>query len=110
MFIDHKDFPTPHAGQLEARRHLRQRVSASVEIQSAAFGHFEGRLLELSTGGCCVATPAQFAPGTPVTIAIAGAHPIPAIVVWSRGKRCGLRFGAIDYQAIIDQLLELLSR
>ncbi len=109
MFVDHEEFPTHHTDQVEARRHLRQRVSAPVEIQSAAFGHFEGRLIELSTGGCRIASQAQFAPGTPVTLSIAGAHPIPAVVVWSRGKRCGLRFGTIDYQAIINQLLDLLG-
>lgn len=109
MYVDHNQFATTNPKLADARRQLRQRVSAPVEIHAPAWGNFEGRLLDLSPDGCRISTTTRFAPGTPLTIAIAGGFPVPAVMIWSHGDECGLRFGAIDHRAIVAQLLEVLS-
>ena len=109
MYINHDAFLAGRQRFTDARRQLRQRVSASVEVHTAAFGCFEGRLVDLSVDGCRIKSETQFAPGTPVTLSIAGGYPVPAAIVWSRGDSCGLRFGAIDHRAIVEQLLEVLG-
>ncbi len=109
MYINHEAVTARHPRFADARRQLRQRVSATVEVHTAAFGCFEGRLVDLSVDGCRIRSETQFAPGTPVTLSIAGGYPVPAAVVWSRGDNCGLRFGAIDHRAIVQQLLDVLG-
>ncbi len=109
MFVDHSVFSRHHPRIADARRQLRQRVSAPVEIYAPAFGRFDGRLVDLSTDGCRIATATRFAPGSPLTIAIAGGFPVPATIVWSLEGECGLRFGAIDHRAIVEQLLTVLG-
>lgn len=109
MYINHSELTAPHPRFTDARRQLRQRVSASVEVHTAAFGCFQGRLVDLSIDGCRVRSDTQFAPGTPVTLSIAGGYPVPAVIIWSRGNNSGLRFGAIDHRAIVQQLLDVLG-
>jgi len=109
MYVDHSQFATTNPKLADARRQLRQRVSAPVEIHAPAFGHFGGRLIDLSVDGCRIATGTRFAPGTPLTIAIAGGFPVPATIIWSHGEESGLRFGAIDHRAIVEQLLKVLG-
>lgn len=109
MFVDHSQFITTNPKLADARRQLRRRVSAPVEIHAPAWGNFEGRLLDLSTDGCRIATATQFAPGTPLTLSIAGGFAVPATIIWSDAGESGLRFGAIDHRAIVAQLLTVLS-
>lgn len=109
MFVDNSIFSRHHAKVADARRQLRRRVSAPVDIHAPAFGQFEGRLIDLSIDGCRIATSTRFAPGTPLTIAIAGGFPVPATIIWSQYEECGLRFGAIDHRAIVEQLLKVLG-
>lgn len=109
MYVDHNQFATSSPRLTDARRQLRQRVSAPVNIYAPAFGSFDGRLIDLSVDGCRIATATRFAPGTPLTIAIAGGFPVPATLIWSYGDECGLRFGTIDHRAIVEQLLKVLA-
>jgi Tfp pilus assembly protein PilZ len=92
--------------KVPARKHRRQAAQSAVSIRVDE-GMLDGRLINVSRGGCCVrvrtTAPHRIGQGTEVAVLLDGVE-IAGRVCWARAADFGLEFSPSDSEAVSEFL------
>ncbi|MGL4314740.1 MAG: PilZ domain-containing protein [Sphingomonas sp.] len=95
---------------IEARRHRRYTTLRGASVRSVASAAFPGSIVDLSSGGCRLATRATLALGTRVCIRIDGMHSLWGHVVWQHGTDVGVAFEQPMHPAVVEHIATVTPR
>ncbi len=96
--------------KVPARKHRRHAVEAAIHIRSAQ-DLLDGRLINVSRGGCCVrvrtSAPHRIGAGTEISLVLDGIE-IAGLVRWARSADFGLEFSPTEGEAVNEFLGRVL--
>jgi len=85
----------------DRRRYLRRPTQFGAGLSANIRPSTPVTVLDLSVGGCCIATDLELERGARVWIRLPGLESAPARIAWSDGARAGLTFDNPFHPAVV---------